>query len=171
MTTVLVVDDDRNLLRLVAVALEAEGYFVLKAQNGIEALDLLSTASQPLVVLLDLQMPQLGGAGVLGEVTADKKLTTRNRYLLMTGYSRNLPLALANLLILRPSIRCLLGRNPLPCRPPPPVRPHLPLHLIVHLGSRATVVHAAHSRLRTSACSTSACSMTVWVAFSSLSGG
>jgi len=100
MTTVLVVDDDRNLLRLVAVALEAEGYVVLKAQNGIEALDLLSTASQPLVVLLDLQMPQFGGAGVLGEVTANKKLTTRNRYLLMTGYSRNLPLALANLLIL-----------------------------------------------------------------------
>jgi CheY-like chemotaxis protein len=100
MTTVLVVDDDRNLLRLVAVALESEGYVVLKAQNGIEALNLLSTASQPLVVLLDLQMPQLGGAGVLGEVTADKKMTTRNRYMLMTGYSRNLPLALANLLIL-----------------------------------------------------------------------
>jgi CheY-like chemotaxis protein len=100
MTTVLVVDDDRNLLRLVAVALEAEGYVVLKAQNGIEALDLLCTASQPLLVLLDLQMPQLGGAGVLGEVTADKKMTTRNRYLLMTGHARNLPLALANLLIL-----------------------------------------------------------------------
>jgi CheY-like chemotaxis protein len=100
MTTVLVVDDDRNLLRLVAVALEAEGYVVLKAQNGIEALNLLGTASQPLLVLLDLQMPQLGGAGVLGEVTADKKLTTRNRYLLMTGYSSNLPVALANLLIL-----------------------------------------------------------------------
>jgi CheY-like chemotaxis protein len=100
MTTVLVVDDDRNLLRLVAVALEAEGYVVLKAQNGIEALNFLCTASQPLLVLLDLQMPQLGGAGVLGEVTADKKLTTRNRYLLMTGHARNLPLALANLLIL-----------------------------------------------------------------------
>ena len=100
MTTVLVVDDDRNLLRLVAVALEAEGYDVLKAQNGIEALNLLCTTAQPLVVLLDLQMPQLGGAGVLGEVTADKKLTTRNRYLLMTGYARNLPVALANLLIL-----------------------------------------------------------------------
>jgi CheY-like chemotaxis protein len=100
MTTVLVVDDDRNLRRLVAVALEAEGYAVLKAQNGIEALDLLGTASQPLLVLLDLQMPQLGGAGVLGEVTADKKMTTRNRYLLMTGHARNLPLALANLLIL-----------------------------------------------------------------------
>jgi CheY-like chemotaxis protein len=100
MTTVLVVDDDRNLLRLVAVALEAEGYVVLKARNGIEALNFLCAASQPLLVLLDLQMPQLGGAGVLGEVTADKKLTTRNRYLLMTGHARNLPVALANLLIL-----------------------------------------------------------------------
>src|SRR5260370_18448487 len=100
MTTVLVVDDDRNLRRLVAVALEAEGYAVLKAQNGIEALDLLGTASQPLLVLLDLQMPQLGGAGVLGEVTADKKMTTRNRYLLLTCHPRNLPPPLPNLFIL-----------------------------------------------------------------------
>ena len=99
MTTVLVVDDDRNLRRLVAAVLEAEGYDVLKAQNGIEALSFMCTTSQPLVVLLDLQMPQLGGAGVLGAVTADKKLTTRNRYLLMTGHSRNLPVALANLLV------------------------------------------------------------------------
>jgi CheY-like chemotaxis protein len=99
MTTVLVVDDDRNLRRLVAVALEAEGYDVLKAQNGIEALNVMCTTMQPLVVLLDLQMPQLGGAGVLGAVTADKKLTTRNRYMLMTGNSRNLPVALANLLV------------------------------------------------------------------------
>ena len=99
MTTVLVVDDDRNLRRLVAVALEAEGYDVLKAQNGIEALNVMCTTARPLVVLLDLQMPQLGGAGVLGAVTADKKLTTRNRYMLMTGYSRNLPVALANLLV------------------------------------------------------------------------
>ncbi len=86
MTTVLVVD-------------EAEGYVVLKAQNGIEALNVMRSTTQPLVVLLDLQMPQLGGAGVLGAVTADKKLTTRNRYLLMTGHSRNLPAALANLLV------------------------------------------------------------------------
>jgi CheY-like chemotaxis protein len=99
MTTVLVVDDDRNLRRLVAVALEAEGYDVLKAQNGIEALNVMCTTMQPLVVLLDLQMPQLGGAGVLGAVTADKRLTTRNRYMLMTGNSRNLPVALANLLV------------------------------------------------------------------------
>jgi two-component system, OmpR family, response regulator len=99
MTTVLVVDDDRNLRRLVGVALEAEGYDVLKAQNGIEALNVMCSTTQPLVVLLDLQMPQLGGAGVLGAVTADKKLTTRNRYMLMTGHARNLPVALANLLI------------------------------------------------------------------------
>src|SRR5690242_9985753 len=43
MTTVLVVDDDRNLRRLVAAVLEAEGYDVLKAQNGIEALSFMCT--------------------------------------------------------------------------------------------------------------------------------
>src|SRR5260370_24475877 len=102
MTTVLVGDDDRNLRRLVGVALEAEGYDVLKAQNGIEALNVMRSTTQPLVVLLDLQMPQLAGAGVLGAVTADKKLTRPNRYMLMTGHSRNLPIALPNLLVALP---------------------------------------------------------------------
>src|SRR5258705_5674083 len=85
---------------LVTDALEKEVFFFFKATASTEIFNLPRHDAHPMLVLLDFQMPQLGGAGVLGEVTADKKLTTRNRYLLMTGHARNLPLALANLLIL-----------------------------------------------------------------------
>ena len=98
MTTVLVADDDPAIRETVRDILEAAGYGVLNAQNGIEALDLLRATSPPLVVLLDLQMPKLDGAGVLRVVAANKKLATRNRYLLMTARVRSLPLAFAHLL-------------------------------------------------------------------------
>jgi len=98
MTTVLVADDDPDMRETVCDILEAEGYGVLEAQNGIEALDLLRATAPPLVVLLDLQMPQLDGAEVLRVVAANKKLATRNRYLLMTAHVRSLPLAFAHLL-------------------------------------------------------------------------
>jgi CheY-like chemotaxis protein len=98
MTTVLVADDDPDIRETVRDILEAEGYGVLNAQNGIEALNLLRSTSLPLVVLLDLQMPQLDGAGVLRAVAANKQLATRNRYLLMTAHVRSLPLGFAHLL-------------------------------------------------------------------------
>ncbi len=75
MTTVLVADDDPDLRETVRDILEAEGYGVLNAQNGIEALDLLHATAPPLVVLLDLQMPKLDGAGVLRVVAANKQLS------------------------------------------------------------------------------------------------
>ena len=98
MTTVLVADDDPDLRESVRDILEAEGYGVLNAQNGIEALDLLRATAPPLVVLLDLQMPQLDGAGVLRVVAANKTLATQNHYILMTAHRRSLPLAIAHLL-------------------------------------------------------------------------
>ena len=98
MTTVLVADDDPDLRATVRDTLEAEGYGVLNAQNGLEALDLLRATAPPLVVLLDLQMPKLDGAGVLRVVAANKKLATQNHYILMTAHRRSLPLAIAHLL-------------------------------------------------------------------------
>jgi CheY-like chemotaxis protein len=98
MTTVLVADDDSDIRNTVRDILEAENYAVLEAQNGSEVLHLLNTISPPLVVLLDLKMPQLDGAGVLRLVAANKKLATRNHYILMTAHKRSLPLAFANLL-------------------------------------------------------------------------
>ena len=59
-TTVLVVDDDARILRLIQQILELEGYKVLTAPNGNAGLAILETEA-PEVVLLDIMMPGIDG--------------------------------------------------------------------------------------------------------------
>ena len=56
----LVVEDDRAIRDLVTVALLDEGYHVVAAVNGLEALERLQ-GFQPDVILLDIQMPEMDG--------------------------------------------------------------------------------------------------------------
>jgi DNA-binding response OmpR family regulator len=58
--TILVVDDEPDLLHAVRLYLEMEGYQVLAATNGEEALDKLRTKLPDLVVL-DVMMPGMTG--------------------------------------------------------------------------------------------------------------
>ena len=58
--TVLVVDDDADILSLVEFALASEGFVVKLAANGREALDRL-TDGLPDLILLDMKMPILSG--------------------------------------------------------------------------------------------------------------
>jgi EAL domain-containing protein (putative c-di-GMP-specific phosphodiesterase class I)/CheY-like chemotaxis protein len=62
--TVLVVDDEAPLRRLLGVALADAGYGVVEARGGRQALDLISHASYDLV-LLDVRMPGMSGLEVL----------------------------------------------------------------------------------------------------------
>src|SRR6201747_1964198 len=57
---ILVVDDDPDILQTLALCLSTEGYRILVASNGREALDVLDTA-EPSVILLDLMMPVMAG--------------------------------------------------------------------------------------------------------------
>ena len=59
-TTVLVADDDPHLLRLVTRNLQFEGYEVLPASDGQQALEQIE-AQRPDLVLLDVMMPKLDG--------------------------------------------------------------------------------------------------------------
>ena len=58
---ILVVDDDREIVRSLAKLLEVEGYQVYKAYHGLEALDILMER-QIHLILLDVMMPKLNGA-------------------------------------------------------------------------------------------------------------
>jgi CheY-like chemotaxis protein len=58
---VLVVDDDIALLRLIRLTLEADGFRVRMARNGLEALQTLEDAGRPDAVVLDLNMPVMDG--------------------------------------------------------------------------------------------------------------
>ncbi len=60
MKTILVVDDDKNLRRLYKDELEAEGYRVALAENGREALEIVSREI-PSLVLMDIRMPEMDG--------------------------------------------------------------------------------------------------------------
>jgi two-component system, chemotaxis family, chemotaxis protein CheY len=57
---VLVVDDDPDILEALSEILEAEGFGVRRAKNGLEALDRLGPVA-PDLVLLDLMMPVMDG--------------------------------------------------------------------------------------------------------------
>jgi CheY-like chemotaxis protein len=57
---ILIADDDPVILRLIQVNLELEGYQVITANNGQEAVD-RATAEIPDLVILDIMMPRLDG--------------------------------------------------------------------------------------------------------------
>jgi|SRR5450759_157795 DNA-binding response OmpR family regulator len=60
MTRILVVDDEPLYLRLLHINLITEGYEVITATNGVDALEAVSTHS-PDLILLDVMMPKLDG--------------------------------------------------------------------------------------------------------------
>ncbi|MDP5039332.1 MAG: sigma 54-interacting transcriptional regulator [Paraglaciecola sp.] len=65
--SVLLVDDDESLLRLMAIRLRGEGYAVTSAESGKDALRLLNTQNVD-VVLSDLRMPGLDGLSLFEEI-------------------------------------------------------------------------------------------------------
>lgn len=65
--SILVVDDDQEIVRSLGKLLELEGYRVFKAFNGIEALDMLM-AEKIHLILLDVMMPKLNGLSALMKI-------------------------------------------------------------------------------------------------------
>lgn len=72
--SVLVVDDEPDLLEVTRFVLESEGFGVETAASGEEALRLLRVGRRPGVVLLDLMMPGMGGWRFLDEVSKTPSL-------------------------------------------------------------------------------------------------
>ncbi|HEV2458332.1 MAG TPA: response regulator [Ktedonobacterales bacterium] len=94
---VLVVDDDPTLRRLLRFVLVTAGFAVEEAPDGRTALERLRQHPASLVVLLDVQMPEVSGIEVMETVASDPVLVTRHRYIVMTA-ATTLPLAFTNLL-------------------------------------------------------------------------
>ena len=69
---VLIVEDEESLAELLRVNLEAAGYSVLVAPNGVEGLDLFRS-SQPDLVTLDLKLPDVSGFRLLDLFKRDTK--------------------------------------------------------------------------------------------------
>jgi CheY-like chemotaxis protein len=71
--SVLLVEDDADIREAVSSVLEAEGYTVLTAENGEQALAILDRG-QPCVVLLDLMMPVMSGWEFMKVVKQNRRL-------------------------------------------------------------------------------------------------
>jgi CheY-like chemotaxis protein len=61
MKRVMIVEDDRDIRRCVVDALELDGYEVLEAADGREALQKLRRTTPPAAIVLDLMMPGMNG--------------------------------------------------------------------------------------------------------------
>ena len=59
---IMVVDDDKNICELLRLYLEKEGYQVVIANDGKEAVE-LNEKEDPELILLDIMLPQLDGCG------------------------------------------------------------------------------------------------------------
>ena len=73
---VLVCDDTDSVRTLIAMNLELEGYDVVQAHDGLEALDILSDTSEPLpdVVTVDALMPRRDGWWTVSMIRTDPRL-------------------------------------------------------------------------------------------------
>ena len=70
---ILVVDDDREIVRSLGKLLELEGYCVLKAYNGLEALDMMMREKIHLIIM-DVMMPQLNGLSALMKIREENNI-------------------------------------------------------------------------------------------------
>lgn len=71
--SILVVEDNKDLLNLLKINLTDQGYTVFTAENGITALDMFHT-QKPDLVILDVMLPKLDGFEVC------KKNSERKQY-------------------------------------------------------------------------------------------
>ena len=68
---ILIADDDAEMLETLANMLEGEGYTVLKAENGQEAVE-LARKELPALIMLDIHMPVMDGLKACKAIKLDK---------------------------------------------------------------------------------------------------
>jgi CheY-like chemotaxis protein len=66
--TVLIVEDDADIRDLMKIFLEADGYSVDVAGDGVDAFEHLHAGTKPALILLDLMMPRMDGEQFMKEV-------------------------------------------------------------------------------------------------------
>jgi CheY-like chemotaxis protein len=67
---ILIADDDPDILNIVSVSLETQGYVVYKAANGREAVE-VARKFKPDLILMDMMMPVMSGYDAVAALKAD----------------------------------------------------------------------------------------------------
>ncbi len=81
--TILIVDDRKSTLKVISAILKDEGYHVLQAGSGVEALDIFRRRKEIDAVLSDLKMPGMDGLDLYRQM---KKIRTPPPFVIMTAY-------------------------------------------------------------------------------------
>ncbi|MFH1782201.1 MAG: response regulator, partial [Candidatus Omnitrophota bacterium] len=68
---ILVVDDNEDILKMLEIRAEAEGYEFISAQDGEEMLSIIKT-KKPDVILLDIMLPKMDGYSALREMRKEE---------------------------------------------------------------------------------------------------
>ena len=74
MYNILVVDDDKEIVNAIEIYLSKEGYNILKAYDGMEALKIVEKNNDIHLILLDIMMPKLDGISTANLIRKDKSI-------------------------------------------------------------------------------------------------
>ncbi len=85
--TVLVVDDEAHIRRLIEFTLKKGGYRMLVATNGKEAIQ-LALESAPNLIIMDVLMPEMDGVEALEQLKSDER-TASIPVILLTGIGQS----------------------------------------------------------------------------------
>lgn len=66
--TLLLIEDEKDTAALATLIMKAEGYHVVHAADGLEAVSLLSLMPPPALIVLDLHLPHVDGVTVLDRI-------------------------------------------------------------------------------------------------------
>ena len=72
--TIMVVDDEPHIVRFTAMNLEVEGYNVVSAENGLQALQNLDAGDPVDLIVLDVMMPEMDGFETLRRIRAESSV-------------------------------------------------------------------------------------------------
>ena len=71
---ILVVDDEPDIRELLKIVLEKDGYTVVEAENGEQAVELVRSDSTLSLVIMDIMMPKMDGVNAAAEIRAASSL-------------------------------------------------------------------------------------------------
>lgn len=74
MYNVLVVDDDKEIVKAIEIYLSKEGYNILKAYNGKQALEILKENKDIHLIILDIMMPEMDGIETANTIRKDSAI-------------------------------------------------------------------------------------------------
>jgi CheY-like chemotaxis protein len=98
---ILVVEDNRDAQEGLYSLLFREGYSVLTADNGQQALDLLDRGIRPRLVILDLVLPKVTGSDLLRHMQSDPELRAL-RVIVITALSPEDVQVVADVILYKP---------------------------------------------------------------------